>query len=871
FGSWTLIDDTAVFLFAGNLENLNTDSSSLTYFTDNQIEFNTATEHTTFRILNSFPYVERVVTEVVGGEVNDMDVSTTVRAATDTLTADGGINISITGSNPPFEVALSPSDSFIPLSIAQDQFTNSTGVFGTLYSGAYNPVARDSAGFERFLDIVVLTEDNSSIIENYGSKYHFQFNSSDPYRIDILERDYIGSSTQINEAGARPFTFSQHAEGQEVHDIGVISSTCNLELICTTFRQYEEFVNADDGQYLIRLSKSGITKGQWFLLPENIEEQLYTTPYPITLQGIDRLAQLKNEKWESIFFIGNNARLIDVLNTCISSLNFNQGYRIAVNISEDSHTGGSTITPLHETYIDTKIFEGKTFLEVVEEILSSLEAQLRSWNGYWYIIRTEELTSGSLVSYKQYDYDLTYESSSTFDPVINFVAADQSNGWRFAGVNSQIYEAQYKNINIDVLLLKNENGLAGNFDFGPWSNHATGFGAFNWSNDQVDIQVSRVSSENYIQRTGTFKHKPADFVKLECDINTRLVDLQNNAFDIDKSLEFRGPYFPIKWSLSVGGLYLDTSGNWVSSETINQLFIKETDASVKLKVFRRLYGSNDVAQNYVLKIYGASIFESDLQYSSQSTLLTGIRGISTTNINSGARRIIKLETVSGNDIDMYYYEFQEDASTQDDINRIKPTDSSTHKWVLINQWHYDHGPWDGDALYGAVTETTISNVVFDIYQNGLPTPEKLTITRTGSDKNSRSIDLPLNIADLVNLSGGEAILENYLKLSDGTPTNLWTYGTHTQSLAEHKARQMQQLYRNTRTRVNSNIVSDVDIEPISVLVNANDSNRTYLPIGMTFDYKNTSRYEGEVVEYTSDNIEEVRDFDSSDFDTNDFS
>lgn len=875
FGAFSQITSASPRLYTGNPNSLNFDSDSNTSSINFGVELTDENYLTTFQVKFSggFPYVTRFQQELEDGEINDLSVSTIVRPSSAPAVNDGGIYVIASGTNSPFFIALSEFASFIPLTDAQSQYTNSLPVFGTLYTGTYNLIVKDNKGFIRDVEITVPTTDEFPTFTDYGEKYFFTFNSS-KYRVNIYQRDFAGSSTELTTFGETPILVSLQQEGSEIYESNVLASTCSIELKSDTLRQWAEFVNADDNEYIFRFYIDGNLSGQWFLLPENIQEDLYQSPYIISLQGTDKLTDLKNYKWQANI-VQETDSLWNVIKTVLDSTGMEQGYRVANSLIESGHTNGTTDNPFIETYVNTTTYDGLTYLEVLQRVLQVFHASIRSWNGFWYIIRYEELLSGTSVSYKEYDSSMVYQSASTYNPVVEFKSASSTSRWRWAGRQSQTYEPQFNKINLNLLLDKNDEGLGYLFKRGEWSQKSNTFGSFIWQNNTVRMQVSRGNSQNYIERTGSFKHKTSDFLKLQFDIETRLIDNQPNAFDPSKSLEFRGPYFPLKWSLKVGSKWLDTSGNWNDTESINQYFINDINERKSFNVYKRLYGSNNASQNYVLRIYAASIFEKDLSYESIANLLTGVRAVSTSSLNAGARLIIGVGAFDAAGIisasqTLYYYELQNDDSAQDDISRIKPTDSSTLHWVLISQWYYDHSQFGADALYGAVTETELSDFRFDLYPNNSEPPEEVTLTKNGTDKNRRELDIDFYHHDLLDISSGDTIYLNYLKLSDDTPTSSWTYSTVTDTIQGHFGRQMVQLYKNTRGRIlGGQVSSDLDITPINILKSNSDDNRLYVLNGVTFNYKDQF-YEGDFIEYINDNTTIVRDFDSGDFDTSDF-
>lgn len=886
------VDKDGVTISSGDFLDLGAFGGQQFAVTDYGVTFNSGTR-TSFEVSGSFPYAIRQTLGDPGGgggEVDDLSVTIgTITPSSAGTVADGKFYLSFSGTNTPFAVSLTPVSQQYTTTEFYDQHDNNIAPFGALPSGTYSGVTvRDSAGYVRTISVTIPTEQQSAT--NYGVKYDFTFKdkSDQTYKVEIEERDYSGSVNTLTNSGNFPIVISREAASVFIGENQILPSSAIIELVSTSFREWEEFINADEEEYRVKFYQgTSALRWQGFIIPEQTTEVLYQPPYIIKLSANDRLGDLSAYRWGSEIGINSSLQLIDIIHRCLSVLNMSLGYRIVANIWEDSQDDTND-TPFHHTYVDTSCYVDETYDFVVSEILKSFGAHIYSWEGFWYIERIQEKSS-TTVNYIEYSSDLTETADTNYNPIQTFKGATESNRWRWKGAQNQSFTNQYSKVKMNLLLCKKEAGITEGFENQEgWTEHTDSiapFSTFIWKNPlnadaSVTVGVSRQNSETYLQKTGTIEYSNSDSIKFDLTFACKMVDQVDNIITGGKDLSLRAPYFPFKWQLKIGDYYLDANASgtsaWNTSEVINQFFVQSLDSENKLSIERKLFGSVQES-TYVLKIYGASVFESDLNYASATAMVTGIDGISTTSLYAGVRQIAKVGDTE--DLDFYYYELQKKEISQgltpDGSPEIYPADynitTNPKVWVLINQWSYNHGVYSGDGLYGAYTETVFSNFDLEFLPNNQQPPENELLEVSASPSNKRELEINLLHHDLTgSVNGDQIIYTNFLRLSNGDQTATWSdRGGASQRIQNHFMDFLQTMVRSPRIKVNGSFESDQFANPTVTLNTPTDGDRYYWMPGINLDYKN-SKFKGEVEEILSDNTPNVGDFDSSDFSSSDF-
>lgn len=850
---------------------------------------------------SEFPYATRQRQTIEQPEVNDLIGYISGRThPTSRFLADGQVQIEASGTNQPITAQIGSNEYITGTYNASSKFNVLSYydfTFTGLAAGTYPWSVKDSKGYIRTGSVTLESQDYIDPA-SYGVKYYFTYYDNTPssegtanqYKVEILLRDFSDSSTELTTFGPDPFLLTQSFEGSDLEEKTIGTTNATVQLVSTTFRQWVEFINADEDDYKVRFSRyeggSFVKKWEGFLVSEGITEDLYQPPYIINLTFSDRLKDMEVFDFIQFDYQNEGQTLIERIQYCIENTKLQNGYRISVHLWEEDQDD-TTDTPLHQTYSTADAYKDKNRFEVLEIILRSFGAIIYSWEGYWYIERLRERKE-STVNYLEYDSDLVYVGTGSYSPRAAFRTATGSNGWRWAGRQSQSYSAVYGNVDLIMELGKKEAGFVEAFNINDgWAIQDPTEQGVSFQNllrnEEARIRIARetTSYTDYIQHTGYIQADIEDLISIEMSALVKIVDNISNSTSGARDLTFRGGYMTIDWSLKVGSYWLDLKGQWSATEVINQINVDSTDTSTKIEIKHPTFGAL-ADEAYILRIYGCNAFGADISATTGPLALDALQAVVTTTLPYGSRRRYRvLDDPDNGDIRINYYELRADDidTTTNNYKEVKPDDynSSTNpkKWFLIKQWQYDNSYYDFLGIYGAFTETVITDFDFKLLPNGNEPPDTFTLSERAADNNVRTKEVYLSHFDYPGeINSSKYLYRNGLRLIDGSPTLNWVdanlFNAQPRTLQEHYLRFAKELYVRTRTYLSGTFFADAFITPKNVIYDSGDDGRIFMLTGVTFDYKNRM-YTGEVVEIARDTAKEVGDFDSSDFNNADFS
>ena len=811
-----------------------------------------------FGLSNYFPYAIKntYFTNTPGeegnGEVNDLSLAITSTLSPTGATATGAIYASASGTNTPFVYSLS---NFV------DDSGQASGTFSSLYPGTYTVTVRDSLGYFISSSVQLRVSTN-----DYTTRWEYQYigDTGSVYKVEIKERGYSGSSTEIT-SGVPPFTLTIRGEGNDIYENTILAGTASLNILSSSYMQYSDIALGDDEKYKVVRSKQN--GGSWdliwqgFITTEAFSETLYSAPYITNIQAYDRLGDLKNLDFKigesGIFDLGmisGDITQLQALTICLDKLNLKQGYRIACNIFDTTQTTTNN-TPLNQTVINTDYFtkmevsEGEikivTSVEytdcatVVKAILKPYGAMILSWGGYWYIIRKKELKA-STVNYVEYDTYGDYVTTGSWSPFVDFKSPDATTKFRWMGAQTWTNTRTFKNLGIKINAVVKEKGILGEASTkinNIIDNDPNGYGYYDEG-----------TATTYLLYNDSITYDRNDKIKLSVKYIHSIASFAN--------LEYGNlpPYIPLKWMLKVGTKYVDVGGNWTTSETLNQYFIDTFNKDDDFEITLPFDDVGVTTEEYKLRMYIPSIYDYNIAEETEAEMITTLQAITTTTSNAGARLITRRERAGSFGWIYYYYELQELGLTEDAPNIVRPTDYnvSTNKksWQLVTTRAFESG------IAKPVSTHNYKSIKLSHLPSGLEPPTEIVIKSTTSLYNKLDYEYELDMFDQNdNINNDERIYKNILKYTDGTPTGAWSEvgGSLSQSIQLWLLNDITIFANKPRRRINGTFKTDnqVEITPLNVLRDPNDSNRLYYGQGITMNW-NKGVHSGELIEIGND-------------------
>ena len=732
------------------------------------------------------------------------------------------------------------------------------------------------------------------------------------YKTEILERGYTGVPNVVKGSGT-PYGHTMRGEGHDVYDLNLLSSDVNVNFLAATVDQFKDIAIADDKKYVVVRSKlvNSIFQTQWtgFVTPSSYSDVLYNPPYEVSISANDRLGDLKSLKFlfganDSGNFVKGNVSQLSIIHICLQKLSMGFGYRVACNIFAENHTTVDS-SPLDQTLLNAETYlndDGTDVAkcdEVIKDILEIYAATLFSWNGYWYIVRQEEWLKET-INYVEYDNDITFVESNSWNPRIDLKRSFNTNRAVFTGgAQSRIFTQLYGKVNLTqklnlldpegnlVLPIESDN-IEGGYNPNDVGNPK--FKGLDLINNGSNISSKAVNggkgwslglkfelgSKSFIETTGNVSYSELDQLELELGVNVSAY--ADSRFDYPQYPQ----YAQLKWSLKLGSNWVGRSGDLSSTELVNVEFIDSFNSDTSIT--RLLDMSQSSATNgddYVLRVYLVDLEESNLYVDTSGNydpVITEVKTVKTSNLIPGARVSVmydnyllgQLQSRSINFYELIRGEADELLGQKiDTIDRIAPSDQSSQfmlqvVWVLRSTYNSllpgdEVFPINNQNFYtvpdsGATTVSVFNDIKLSYKRNSEDEIQDEFISSLKGDSRN-NIDLEYEVAqfDIPEIRNGQKLIKNFLKYEDLTPTSNWTKtgGTITKSIQSHLLDWLTLLSKRCRAKVSGSFRTDgVDLTPINVLFDESDGDRVYLPTGVNSNFK-LQEYNGQLLEVGS--------------------
>jgi hypothetical protein len=241
----------------------------------------------------------------------------------------------------------------------------------------------------------------------YAVKFRLDFDDvlGNDKRIEILQDGYDINNGINDLIGTNDPVTITWDQDDNFYD-PIIGSTCQINLFVTDTTNYDDFYDADEREYKIRISykdTGGTYQIYWegWLLVDQFQEAVTSNPYPITLKGYDGLGSLNGFTQPLTNASGN--QLAGVFMVFIHEIleNINLGFDIYVSndIQKDGSITGYNVYDQASCGASTFFADGvdpKNAKEVLEQILKFTNARIFQSYGRWYIINNSSYSEQSV-------------------------------------------------------------------------------------------------------------------------------------------------------------------------------------------------------------------------------------------------------------------------------------------------------------------------------------------------------------------------------------------------------------------------------------------------------------------------------------------
>lgn len=217
----------------------------------------------------------------------------------------------------------------------------------------------------------------------YGVKYQFSIESTNGDEVDIflLQRDYSGQK-HIRALGRAPILKRERN--------GCILGT-SLEIFaeCRVDGEFAELYTSDAYEYKVEVYKRQILQWTGFVSPELYAEPDIAPPYDVQIIATDGLGELKN-----YYFAAYDRP--KSYQAYIESMLEHTGLALSVDVVSDLQyydEGWSDANGLESIVVDLSHKAGENCYDVLQAMLTSVNACITQQDGIWAVIRESDLYS----------------------------------------------------------------------------------------------------------------------------------------------------------------------------------------------------------------------------------------------------------------------------------------------------------------------------------------------------------------------------------------------------------------------------------------------------------------------------------------------
>lgn len=789
-----------------------------------------------------------------------------VTPATGPSNADGSVTISATSSNGTIRYSLTEGFDY-----ASGQLS---ATFNNLVPGDYTIYAKDPIGCTDEINISI------PVTTSYGVHHRFEYDTKDPEqqttRIDIEERGYSGDVTEHECLGDIPYIWSCEPNQSNDPYATQFYGEVTINLLTRTNFEWSELFTDDQTKYKVKLyrfeSSQWVLKYVGFIVPSTYSEPYLNPPFNTEITVSDGIRALENEDF--VDDDGNHLRqrlpLITIIALILRKTRLNLSIRCAVDILEQAMNSTDDDDVLAQAYVDSRIFysdkdEPDNCSEVLDKILLSLGACIKSALGYYWIIRREKSTGS--IAYRQFDSNGDFEESGTFESEVeirtpsNLSAGDVK--WRDAAQELHMQKSYGKFSVIHDLMP--DNNLIDSGSFEPQYITETGgqLGFVDWNVlvAQAGLRYGFEAVKNGDSR-GAFYF---DFQNANVDqddniLYSKTIRVKSSVFDFSFQYyvepEFNNfPFVRIAYQIKatpVGGgtaLYLDPFGRWAGGGTqhINDIYVTSYNSWQKFERRIPAFTSvNPAGYDIEIKFYSHNHYGADAADTDFGTM----KAIPTTGQYTLGKRIYYDDDDDGV---LRAYTLKQSFEAESLPDRVRPDDYSSPSNQKV--WFLDD-TLDLGAGQSFVRKVLFDNVVFTqlvlilkptTYYSDAPNPVTYELVTNQFNKFEKTVevvlgDAPTDEGALDASIPNPEVYRSWLSLSDGTPTENWNRRgvTETRALLDILLADYANQMNVPSRMLTGTLMGATFLSPVHCLVDADNDDRVYNIISYEMDDRNNA-------------------------------
>ena len=280
----------------------------------------------------------------------------------------------------------------------------------------------------------------------YTTKYTIETTQpvlDDTIRVSIQERDYSGSSTELDPGDVlAEITYTPIGFYGDTPHWNVSRSVCRVGFYDDTTGKLAEVLSGDDEQYKILVENTTQSTDLWsgFVINDSYSYRLYQ-PGISYVRATDRIEDLQSIPYSQgggVFYAGR-ATLLEVLTRCLDSTSLSLGF--ATHMNWFPHIGTNDLDTTDDPMVNLRLDQDNFFdddgnpfskFTVLEQVLMRFQLQLFQCESRWFVIQRKRNVFGSGTDvFKTYNYTsagVADSPSTTNQPARKEVSVDTDSG-----------------------------------------------------------------------------------------------------------------------------------------------------------------------------------------------------------------------------------------------------------------------------------------------------------------------------------------------------------------------------------------------------------------------------------------------------------
>lgn len=214
---------------------------------------------------------------------------------------------------------------------------------------------------------------------DYGVKYRFRWNDEGggDWRIDICQAGYTGDILP-RAIGASSVSLRRDRNGN------ICGTSLELTAECRVDEEFAELYTTDPFEFKVLVYAESVCIWTGYVTPELYSEPFIAPPYDVKVTASDNLGELKLTEWVGV----GRLTFAQLLNTLLAQTGLSMGVKYISTLATGSISARaffSTVT------IDLDELSGKSYYDVLDQLLASFHAVLFQHGGSWVVLRETDV------------------------------------------------------------------------------------------------------------------------------------------------------------------------------------------------------------------------------------------------------------------------------------------------------------------------------------------------------------------------------------------------------------------------------------------------------------------------------------------------